>query len=363
MFGSVFAQQMTEAGRSCLVVDRRDHVGGNCHTYEHEDTGITVHSYGTHIFHTSDRKVWDYVNRFTEFNRYRHRVLTRVGPEVYSMPINLGTFNRFFRNDCSPKEMEEYLDIWKQEYGGARVPENLEEKAISLIGEPLYKTFIRGYTKKQWGRDPRELPASIITRLPLRTSYDDGYFDDLYEGIPVDGYTPMFRRMLEGVDVELGMDFFLARELLEKAARLKVVYTGPVDRYFDFGLGRLGWRSVRFEKTWHEGLSDFQGTSVMNFADESVPWTRIHEPKHLHPERAWDMRGTLTVKEFPHVDDSEPYYPINFDPDRELYARYAVLAEKEKHVIFGGRLANYRYYDMHQVVAQALKAAEKELRG
>lgn len=357
-FGAVFAQRMREAGRRVMVIDRRGHIGGNCYSREHEDTGILVHQYGTHIFHTTDRRVWDYIRRFAEFNGYRHRVLTTHRGRVYSMPINLGTINAFFGVNLRPHEAEAFLAARRPAISH---PANLEEQAISLVGPELYEAFIKGYTVKQWGRDPRRLPASIITRLPVRTSFNDAYFDDPYQGIPVGGYTPIFEKLLEGVPVELGVDFFADRERWTRAAR-RIVYTGPIDRYFDYSLGRLNWRSVRFEVE-RRPESDHQGTSVMNYADADVPYTRVHEPKHLHPERPWNPRETVIQQEYPQVNNDEPYYPVNFDDDRDLYERYAALAGQERHVIFGGRLARYKYYDMHQVIAAALVVATKELTG
>lgn len=358
LFGAVFAQQMRQAGRSAVVVERRGHIGGNCFTRDHEDTGITVHQYGTHIFHTTDKRVWEYISRFTGFNRYHHRVLTTHRGRVFSMPINLGTINAFFGVNLRPHEAEAFLAARREPIEN---PRNLEDKAVSLIGRELYEAFIKGYTVKQWGCDPRELPANIITRLPVRTSFNDAYFDDPYQGIPVGGYTPIFERLLEGVPVELGVDFLADRAPWTRAGS-KIVYTGPIDRYFDYSLGRLNWRSVRFE-VQRLPESDHQGTSVMNYADADVPYTRVHEPKHLHPERPWIPRDTVIQREFSQVNNDEPYYPVNFESDKLLYERYADLASREKHVIFGGRLARYKYYDMHQVIAAALVAAKKELTG
>lgn len=359
LFGAVFAQQMREHGRSVCVIERRDHIGGNCYSYDYQDTHINIHAYGTHIFHTNDEATWRYVRRFTEFNRYRHRVLTTFRSKVYSMPINLGTVNAFYGLSLRPWELAVFL---AKQRGDIANPQNLEEKAISLVGRELYDAFIRGYTKKQWGCDPKELPPSIITRLPVRASYHDAYFDDTYQGIPVSGYTPMFERMLEGVDVELGADFFADRERWQRMARRKVVYTGPLDRYFDYAHGRLSWRSVRFELK-RVDVPDYQGTSVMNYADEDVPHTRVHEPKHLHPERRSAPESTVVIREYSLVNDDEPYYPVNFESDRKVLSEYQALAAKEPSAIFGGRLARYRYYDMHQVIASARKAARDELAG
>lgn len=357
-FGAVFAQQMREAGKSVLVIDRRRHIGGNCYTYTYEDTGITVHAYGTHIFHTSDERIWAYISRFTAFNRYQHRVLTTAGGRVFAMPINLGTINAFFGVNLRPDQAEEFLAERRSRIAN---PTNLEEKALSLIGPELYETFIKGYTMKQWGCDPRQLPASVITRLPIRTSFYDSYYDDTYQGIPTHGYTPIFERLLDNIPVELGVDFLVDREQWMRKAR-RVVYTGPIDRYFEYRLGRLNWRSVRFEVE-RLGTGDYQGTSVMNYADPEVPHTRIHEPKHLHLERPWNKSDTVIIREYPKVDNDEPYYPVNFESDKQLYARYAAMADAEKRVLFGGRLARYKYFDMHQVIASALAAAEREVTG
>jgi UDP-galactopyranose mutase len=357
LFGSVFAQQAKEAGRSVRVIEKRDHIGGNCFSHEFEDTKIIVHAYGTHIFHTSDPDIWRYVNRFSEFNRYQHRVLTTHRSKVYSMPINLGTVNAFYNVNLRPAEVENFL---ASKRGNIANPRNLEEKAISLIGRDLYEAFIRGYTKKQWGCDPKHLPASIITRLPVRSSYHDSYFDDLYQGIPVAGYTPIFERMLDRIPIDLDTDF-LADQGYWRSRAHKIVYTGPIDAYFGYEHGRLNWRSVRFE-TEKLASDDFQGTSVMNYADEDVSFTRIHEPKHLHPERTFPRGQTVVMREYSLIDNDRPYYPVNFDEDKATLAKYRSLQEREKATLFGGRLAQYRYYDMHQVIGSALKMANDELR-
>lgn len=357
LFGAVFAQQAIESGRTVLLIERRPFVGGNAYSYDYEDTNITVHAYGTHVFHCSDARIWKYVNKFTSFNQYRHRALTTYKGQVYSMPINLGTINSFFGRSLTPREVAGFIDQYRDASTGER---NLEDKAIGLIGRPLYEAFVRGYTRKQWGCDPRELPGDIIARLPVRSSYDDGYFDDVYQGIPLEGYGPMFNRLLAGVDVELNTDFFSSREIWEEKAR-KIVYTGPIDRFFEYCYGALKWRSVRFE-TRRLPLSDFQGIAIMNYADEEVPYTRIHEPKHLHRERDWNRDATVIMYEYPLCDTEEPFYPVNSSGDKELYRRYALLQAQYPNVIFGGRLAAYKYYDMHQVVASALVTAQRELR-
>lgn len=357
LFGAVFAQQAIENGRSVLVIEKRGHIGGNCYSAEHDDTGVIVHRYGTHIFHTPNRAIWDYINRFSAFTGYRHRVLTMHRGRVYSMPINLGTINAFYDLRLRPSEVAAFLASKRP---AIEQPKNLEEKAISLVGEELYRAFIAGYTEKQWGRPPRELPASIITRLPVRSSYDDSYFDDAWQGLPAEGYTPIFTRLLEGADVELNCDFLADREYWRLKAR-RVVYSGPIDAWFDYCHGRLNWRSVRFE-TETLAQADFQGTAVMNYADTDVPWTRIHEPKHLHPERDCREDTTVIMREFAQVDNDAPYYPVGTATDLDLLARYQAMAATEPGVRMGGRLAQYKYFDMHHVIAQALKAAREELR-
>ncbi len=356
-FGAVFAQQAREAGRSVLVLEKRNHIGGNCYSFDYEDTNITVHKYGTHIFHTNNEEVWRYTRRFTEFNNYQHRVLTMYKNRVFAMPINLGTINQFYGINLSPWEVEGFL---ASKRGNIPNPANLEEKAISLIGQDLYEAFIRGYTIKQWERDPRELPADIITRLPVRTTFFDSYYDDPFQGIPVGGYTPIFERMLEGIPVELGVDYLADREHWRNKCKT-LVYTGPIDRYFDYALGRLSWRSVRLEteRIEHE---DFQGTSVMNYADAEVPWTRIHEMKHLHREKQHTPPGVTVIhKEYSQHDPEDPYYPVNTKADQALLARYREMQKGEKGVVFGGRLAEYKYYDMHHVIWQALQTARRVL--
>lgn len=356
LFGAVFAQQAHEAGRSVLVLERRRHLGGNCHSYEYEDTGITVHSYGTHIFHTSDERIWKYMCRFTEFNRHQHRVLTTWRDRVFSMPINLGTINAFFGLHLRPDQAEAFLASKREPIPN---PRNLEEKAVSLVGRELYDAFVKGYTMKQWGCDPKLLPANIITRLPVRTSYHDAYFNDLHQGVPVEGYTRIFERMLEGIPHELGVDFLADRAHWRSRAR-RIVYTGPIDRYFDHAAGHLSWRSERFELE-RLPVSDHQGVSVMNYADPDVPFTRIHEPKHLHLERPWNPDATVIMREYSQLDPDEPYYPVNFESDKVMLAEYQRLATAEPDVLFGGRLASYKYFDMHQVVGQALARAREVL--
>ncbi|MFA5147908.1 MAG: UDP-galactopyranose mutase [Candidatus Omnitrophota bacterium] len=355
LYGTVSAERLKSKGKKVLVIERRDHIGGNCFSYEHPGTNIEVHKYGTHIFHTDNKKVWDYVNSFVEFNRYRHRVLTTYKGKVYTMPINLGTINAFYGLDLKPSEVGDFIASKRE---NIKDPRNLEEKAISLIGKDLYEAFIKGYTMKQWNCDPKELPAEIITRLPVRRSYNDSYFNDYYQGIPKAGYTAIFRKMLNGIPVELNTDFFDDKEGWLKRCN-KLIYTGPIDKYFGYSLGRLKWRSLKFE-TENLNIDDFQGTSVMNYADSEIAYTRIHEPKHLHLEKEHTSTATVIVREYPHIDDNEPYYPVNSESDKVLGVEYNKLAAKEKRVIFGGRLAEYKYYDMDEIIESALKTENND---
>jgi UDP-galactopyranose mutase len=340
-----------------LVVERRDHVGGNAYSEVEPSTGIEVHRYGAHLFHTSNERVWEYVNRFTDFTDYRHRVYSIYRNRVYPMPINLGTICAYFGRAMSPDEARALI---AEQAAEVTAPRNLEEKAISLIGRPLYEAFIRGYTAKQWQTDPRELPPEIITRLPVRYTFDNRYFADRYEGLPVDGYAAWLERMADHprIEVRLGTDFF---DLT--ANDVPVVYTGPLDRYFSYAEGPLGWRTLDFER---EVLAtgDFQGTPVMNYADEDVPYTRIHEFRHFHPERDHPSDATVIVREYSRfaVPDEEPYYPIDAASDRAKLLRYRELARTEKDVYFGGRLGTYRYLDMHMAIASALSMYENRLR-
>jgi UDP-galactopyranose mutase len=359
LFGLTVAERCArDLGLRVLVVERRDHVGGNAHSEIEPSTGIEVHRYGAHLFHTSNERVWEYVNRFTAFTGYRHRVFTIFKGRVYPMPINLGTICAYFGRVMSPDEARALVAAQAAEVG---VPRNLEEKAISLVGRPLYEAFIRGYTAKQWQTDPRELPAEIITRLPVRYTFDDRYFSDRYEGLPVDGYAAWLARMADhpNIEVRLGADFFDTGA----AGNVPVVYTGPLDRYFGHREGRLGWRTLDFEP---EVLptGDFQGTPVMNYADEDVPYTRVHEFRHFHPERDHPPDRTVIVREYSRFADAgdEPYYPIDTPADRATLLRYRELARAEKGVWFGGRLGTYQYLDMHMAIASALALYDNRLR-
>ncbi len=358
-FGLTVAERAAdELGLRVLVLDRRPHIGGNAYSAPDPDTGIEVHVYGSHLFHTSNPRVWEYVNRFTSFTGYQHRVYTNHRGQVFPMPINLGTINQFFDAALSPDEARALVAEQAAEIAGEHVA-NLEQKAISLIGRPLYEAFIRGYTAKQWQTDPRNLPAEIIARLPVRYTYDNRYFADTWEGLPTDGYTAWIERMAdhERIEVRLGTDFFDLKD--DMVGRVPVVYTGPVDEYFGYVEGTLGWRTLDFE-TEVVGTGDYQGTSVMNYADESVPFTRIHEFRHFHPERDYPRDKTVIMREFSRFAEhgDEPYYPINTPEDRKRLLAYRDLAKGETGVLFGGRLGSYKYLDMHMAIGSALSRWE-----
>lgn len=361
-FGATIAERCAnELGKRVLVIDRRDHIGGNAYTETDPGTGIEIHKYGAHLFHTPNKLVWDYLHRFTGFTDYRHRVFTSYKGQVYAMPINLGTICQYFGRQMNPAEARALILGQAGEVAG-KVPENLEDKAISLIGRPLYEAFIRGYTAKQWQTDPRLLPESIISRLPVRYTFDNRYFSDPYEGLPVDGYTAIFEKMLRHplISVRTGIDYFEIKGQIP--AGRPVVFTGPIDRYFDYRAGELQWRTIDFEgETLPVG--DFQGTPVMNYADEEVPFTRILEFRHFNPERVYQTEKTVIVREYSRfaTRSDEPYYPVDTPEDKKVYRDYRALAEAEEDVIFGGRLGTYRYLDMHQAIAAALKSFETEV--
>ncbi|MCW2798643.1 MAG: glf [Aeromicrobium sp.] len=347
------------------VIDRRSHIGGNAYSENDPETGIEVHRYGAHLFHTSNQRVWEYVNRFTSFTPYQHRVYTTYAGEVFPMPINLGTINQFQRAAYTPEEARAWVVEQASMLTGE--PANFEEKAISLIGQPLYEAFIKGYTAKQWQTDPRELGAEIISRLPVRYTYDNRYFSDTYEGLPTDGYTAWLEKMADhpNITVTLDTDFFDESQPWHKTAtvgQVPIVYTGPVDRYFDFAHGDLSWRTLDFE-TEVLPIGDFQGTPVMNYADEAINYTRIHEFRHFHPERDYPADKTVIMREFSrfaeHAD--EPYYPINTPQDRERLLAYRELAKGEADVLFGGRLGTYQYLDMHMAIGAALSMYDNKL--
>jgi len=366
-FGLTIAQQCAERfGRRVLVVDRRSHIGGNAYSEAEPQTGIEVHRYGAHLFHTSNERVWDYVNRFTTFTGYVHRVYTSHAGEVYPMPINLGTINQFFRSAHSPEQARALIAEQAKELDG-REPANFVEKGVSLIGRPLYEAFIAHYTAKQWQTSPEELSADIISRLPVRYTYDNRYFSDTHEGLPANGYTAWLQRMADHdrIEVRLDTDFFDTSQPVHKenvVGNLPVIYTGPVDRYFDYSEGRLGWRTLDFEEEVLD-VGDFQGTPVMNYPDEDVPYTRIHEFRHFHPERDYPKDKTVIMREFSRFAEGgdEPYYPVNTAADRERLLKYRDLARAERGVLFGGRLGTYKYLDMHMAIGAALSAVDNKL--
>ena len=366
LFGLTVAERLADSGLNVDVIDRRPHIGGNAYSERDPETGIEIHRYGAHLFHTSNEVVWDYVQRFTSFTNYVHRVYTTHRGEVYPMPINLGTINQYFRESLGPSAARELIATQAAEVAGGDL-ESLDAKGISLIGRPLYEAFIRGYTAKQWQTDPSRLPASIISRLPVRYTYDNRYFSDTYEGLPTDGYTPWLERMADHprIEVHLETDFFDEESPFSQSAtvgRLPIFYTGPIDRYFGEDEGRLSWRTLDFE---FETLpvADFQGTSVMNYADPDVPFTRILEFKHFHPDREYADDRTVIAREFSRSAEAgdEPYYPIAGVDDRELLLGYRKRAQGEPDVAFGGRLGSYQYLDMHMAIAAALVAASKFL--
>jgi UDP-galactopyranose mutase len=354
-FGCVLAERLARDGDArVLVIEKRSHIGGNCHSQEDPETGIEFHTYGTHVFHTSSRDVWKYITKFTEFNGYHHQVLTVHKGKVYQLPVNLATINSFYGLELVPSQARQLLRH-ETRSAGIRRPRNLEEKAILSVGRPLYEAFIRGYTTKQWGRDPRELPPEIIKRLPVRYNYDNSYFaSGRWQGIPLMGYTRLFDRMLHspGIRIQLDCDFFKHRD--DFRVKHKTIYTGPIDRYFDYIYGRLEWRSVEFVRQV-QPEQDFQGTAVMNYADTNVPFTRTHEPRHLHPERNYCKDQTVVFYERPKQDLDEPYYPVNTPDNESLLGKYIELARRERNVIIGGRLGTYAYYDMDKTILAALK--------
>ena len=367
-FGLTVAERVAEElGRRVLVIDRRDHIGGNAYSSPEPETGIEVHRYGAHLFHTSNPSVWEYVNRFTTFTDYVHRVYTTHRGEVFPLPINLGTLNQFFRSAHGPAAARDLVAEQAAEVDAASV-RNLEEKAISLIGRPLYEAFIRDYTAKQWQTDPKDLPAEVISRLPVRYTYDNRYFNDTWEGLPTDGYTAWIERMADhpNIEVRLSTDFFDDSQPVNRGAvagNVPVVYTGPVDRYFDYAEGELSWRTLDFELEVLD-VGDFQGTSVMNYADVDVPYTRIHEFRHFHPEREYPSDRTVVMREFSRfaARQDEPYYPVNTPDDRARLLAYRELTKAESGVHFGGRLGTYQYLDMHMAIGSALSMFENKLK-
>ncbi len=352
LYGAVYAQQKKEQGNRCLVIDKRKHVAGN--TFSEKIEGIEVHRYGPHIFHTDKEWVWEYMNRFAEFNHFVYSPMANFKGELYNLPFNMNTFHQMW-GAATPKEALEIIERQVAE-AGIKGPANLEEQAISLVGEDIYEKLVKGYTEKQWGRPCRELPASIIKRLPMRMTFDNNYFDHPYQGIPKAGYAKMVEQMLDGIETQLGVDFLEHRGELSRSTE-KIVYTGPVDAYFDYQLGALEYRSLRFE-TEVLDTANHQGVAGMNFTDADTPWTRIIEHKHFTFGEG-NSEKTVVTKEYPQewTQGEEPYYPIGDEKNAALYRRYEELAKREKNVTFGGRLGTYRYMDMDQVVAQAMEDA------
>lgn len=360
-FGATIAERIaSQLNEKVLVIDKRPHIGGNCHSEIDKETNIEYHTYGTHIFHTSNELVWNYINQFTGFNGYRHQVLTTYENKVYQMPITLETINSFYNVSLKPFEVDFFLkDQIKNDY--VENPGNFEEKAINLVGRKLYNAFIKGYTKKQWGCNPEKLSVDILNRLPFRKSYNESYYNSKWQGIPEFGYTAIFKKMLSHPNIELRLntDFFNLRTNIHPDT--KVIYSGPVDAYFDYCYGKLEWRTLEFEKEMVE-VEDYQGTSVMNYADEEIPYTRIHEPRHLHTERNYPDNKTLIIREYSKADDGKnPYYPLHDLKNRELVLKYRALADSQPNLIIAGRLGDYRYYDMHDTINRALSLFNEQM--
>ena len=354
IFGSIFAYEADKLGKKCLVIDKRNHIGGNIYCENIED--INVHKYGAHIFHTSNKEIWDYVNSFVEFNRYTNCPVANYKGELYNLPFNMNTFYQLWKVK-TPQEAIAKIEEQVKE-ANIEEPQNLEEQAIKLVGKDIYEKLIKGYTEKQWGKKATELPSFIIKRLPVRLTFDNNYFNDKYQGIPVGGYNKIIEKMLENIDVKLNTDFFENREELENMAE-KIVFTGMIDEFYDYKFGTLEYRSLKFE---HETLEEenYQGNAVVNYTEYDIPYTRIIEHKHFE---YGNQPKTVITREYPATwnKGDEPYYPINNDENNELYSKYKELADKEENVIFGGRLAEYKYYDMHNVIEKALEAVNKEL--
>jgi UDP-galactopyranose mutase len=361
--GTTFARILAD-NTNCeiLVIDQRDHIGGNCYTYEDKQTGITMHKYGPHIFHTADKETWDFINRFTKFNNYRHKVYANAFNKIFSLPINLHTINQFYNSTFSPKEAEEFIKkvaLEDRKKQNIIEPSNFEEQAIYLLGSALYSVFFKFYTRKQWGRDPKNLSASILKRLPVRFTYENFYYkDDEYTGIPIEGYTKIFENMLDDpkIKVELNSNF----NVYNKDDFDYIIYTGPIDEFFDYKLGRLEYRTLFFKNEYYDW--DYQGTSVMNYTDLDYNFTRITEHKYFTPEKNFNQ--TVITKEFPEEDNGKfPIYPINDEKNNQIYVKYEKLKNEIKNVIFVGRLANYRYYDMDQVIISSMKKAKEFIKG
>ena len=355
LFGSVFAYEANKKNKKCLVIDKRNHIGGNIYTEEIE--GINVHKYGAHIFHTSNKKIWDYINQFAEFNRYTNSPIANYKGEIYNLPFNMNTFNKLW-GVITPKEAKEKIEEEKKA-NNVDMPKNLEEQAINLVGKTIYEKLVKGYTEKQWGQSAKELPAFIIKRLPVRFNYDNNYFNDIYQGIPIGGYTKIIEKMLEGIEVKLEYDYFEHKEELKNIAD-KIVFTGMIDKYYNYQFGELEYRSLKFD-TEVIDEENYQGNAVVNYTDYETPYTRIIEHKHFE---YGTQPKTVITKEYPDnwTREKEPYYPINNEKNNTLYEKYKKIAEEEKNVIFGGRLGQYKYYDMHKIIEEALNCVEGEIK-
>lgn len=371
LFGATFAYETKKRGKKCLVIDKRPNIGGNIYTKNVD--GINVHIYGAHIFHTSNKKIWNYINQFAEFNRYTNSPVARYKNELYNLPFNMNTFHELWNDVFTPEDAMKHINEERKELLeklNGREPANLEEQAISLIGKTVYEKLIKGYTEKQWGMSCEELPAFIIKRLPVRLVYDNNYFNDKYQGIPIGGYTQIIEKMLEKIETKLNYDYFEHKEELKNIAE-KIVFTGPIDQFYDYKFGHLEYRSVRFE-TEKLNVNNYQGNAVVNYTEKEVPYTRIIEHKHFEVGKQLGNEETENSPSYGHTiisreysdkwdETKEPYYPINNEKNNALYEKYAELASKDKNVIFGGRLGQYKYYDMDKVIASALETCKREL--
>lgn len=355
LFGAIFAYEANKKGKKCLVIEKRSQIAGNIYTEEVE--GIQVHKYGAHIFHTNNKEIWNYINQFAEFNRYTNSPIARYQDELYNMPFNMNTFHALW-GVFTPEEAKNKIEEEKKKYG-VENPKNLEEQAINLVGKTIYEKLVKGYTEKQWGKRATELPSFIIKRLPVRFTYDNNYFNDLYQGIPIGGYTKIIEKMLSNIEVKLNCDFFEDEDNFKMMAE-KIIFTGPIDAYYHFKYGELEYRSLKFE-TEVLDMSNYQGNAVVNYTEYDIPYTRIIEHKHFE---YGTQEKTVITREYPEKweQGEEPYYPINDDKNNELYEKYKNLAKEDNNVIFGGRLGQYKYYDMDKVIAEALKLVEEELK-
>lgn len=351
-YGSICAHELTKAGHSCLVIDKRSHIGGNCYT--ENKNNINLHTYGPHIFHTSNEEVWKWINQYVKFNDFTLRPVAVYKGETYSLPFNMWTFSKLW-GITYPEEAQ---NIIKLQSTHIDEPKNLEEQAIKLVGKEIYEKLIKGYTKKQWRKDPKDLPKEIIKRLPVRFTYDNNYFNDKYQGIPIGGYTQIFEKLLDGIEVLLNVDYLSNKQYYDSLAT-KVIYTGPIDAYFDYQFGELEYKTTEFEHFYHE-KDNYQGTPMMNYTDENIKWTRIIEHKHFE---STNSEGTWVSFEYPveYNKTKEPYYPVNDEENNSKYLKYKMLASSKENIIFGGRLAEYKYYDMHQVIESALNRIKQEI--